>query len=239
MRGESTFFQLVFPDPREADDEGLVAIGGDYRPESLLVAYANGIFPWPCEGLPMAWFSPNPRMVVRPQDVRISRSLRKKMNKDLFRVTYDTVFPRVIRHCSRRRFYQEYSEETTWLTDELILGMTRLHRMGFAHSVETWLDGELVGGLYGLAIGTCFCGESMFFLEPDASKVAFVDLARRLEGWGFRMIDCQVYTEHMERFGATEWPRDDFLEELAVAIREPQRRGPWTREGEGVRKSRR
>lgn len=217
---------MIFPDPRFADDEGLVAIGGDYSPERLLAAYVSGIFPWPSEELPYSWFSPNPRMVLRPADLHIPRSLRKTLKKERFQVTYDTVFDQVIQHCALRD-----DGDGTWLTPELIHGLTSLHRLGLVHSVETWKGGELVGGLYGIAVGTCFCGESMFFHQPDASKVAFVTVARKLEEWGFRMIDCQVHTEHLERFGAEEWPRDYFLEELDLALAEPWRRGPWTGDG--------
>lgn len=214
---------MLFPDPRFADDEGLIAIGGDYSPERLLAAYASGIFPWPSEELPYSWFSPNPRMVLRPEALHVPRSLRKVLKKERFRVTYDTVFDQVIQNCALRD-----DGDGTWLTPELISGLTSLHQLGLVHSVETWNNDELVGGLYGIALGSCFCGESMFFRQPDASKVAFVTVARMLEEWGFRMIDCQVHTEHLERFGAEEWPRDDFLEELDLALAEPWRRGPWT-----------
>ncbi len=217
----------IFPDPRSADADGLVAIGGDYRPEMLLTAYASGIFPWPVTGLPFAWFSPDPRMVLRPQDLHVPRSLAKQMRRGRFRVTYDTAFDEVVRQCaaSRRR-----GEEGTWLTPELIEGLCGLHRLGLAHSVESWLGEELAGGLYGIALGTLFCGESMFFHRPDASKVAFVSLVERLRRWRFRLIDCQTHTGHLERFGAVEWPRSAFLDELAVAVGEPTRQGSWTQE---------
>lgn len=224
VRAKTTYHDLVFPDPRYANDDGLVAIGGDYRPERLLMAYACGIFPWPCDELPLAWFSPNPRLVLRPDELLVPRSLRKKIRRGRFRVTYDTVFERVIEQCASM---PRPGGGGTWLTEELIRGLTGLHRLGFAHSVETWRDGNLVGGLYGIALGSCFCGESMFHLEPDTSKVAFVQLAERLRQWSFRMIDCQVYTDHLARFGAREWPRDVFLSELDLAVREPTRRGPW------------
>ncbi len=225
MRPQTEAYERIFPDPRGADDHGLVAIGGDYRPELLLVAYASGIFPWPSDGLPFAWFSPNPRMVLVPAELHVPRSLRKQMRRGRFRVTYDTAFDEVLRQCAASR---RPGGEGTWLSEELIQGLAGLNRLGFAHSVESWRDGELVGGLYGVALGTLFCGESMFFHEPDASKVAFVSLVERLRRWRFRLIDCQTHTGHLERFGAAEWPRGAFLDELAVAVREPTRRGPWT-----------
>jgi len=223
-------YYLAFPDPRWADDYGLVALGGDYRPERLLAAYACGIFPWPSEELPYAWFSPNPRLVLTPDELYVSRSLRKTLRKNRFRVTYDLAFDDVIGHCAAA---SRPNGGGTWLTRELVRGLCGLHRLGFAHSVESWRGGELVGGLYGISLGTYFCGESMFFAERDASKAAFVHLVERLRGWRFRMIDCQVYTEHLARFGAREWPRDKFLDELELAVREPARRGPWTEDGAG------
>jgi leucyl/phenylalanyl-tRNA--protein transferase len=225
VRAKTTFHDLVFPDPRRASDDGLVAIGGDYRPERLLMAYACGIFPWPCDDLPLAWFSPNPRLVLRPGEIVVSRSLRRKLRRGLFQVTYDTAFERVLRACAAT---PRAGVGGTWLTDELMRGLAGLHRLGFAHSVEAWRDGRLVGGLYGIALGGCFSGESMFHVEPDASKVAFVHLAERLRSWDFHLIDCQVYTDHLARFGAREWPRDHFLGELDLAIRAPTRRGLWT-----------
>jgi len=217
-------YELAFPDPRYAADHGLVAIGGDYRPERLLAAYMSGIFPWPCEELPLAWFSPDPRLVLRPEELHLSRSLRRTLRRGRYRVTFDTAFDEVIRRCAMAR----RDDGGTWITDDLRAGMCGLHRLGFAHSVETWAGAVLVGGLYGVSIGTTFSGESMFHAAPDASKVALVHLVTRLQDWGFRMLDCQVYTEHLERLGAREWSRDTFLDELALAIAEPTRRGSWT-----------
>ncbi len=214
-----------FPDPRLAEDHGLVAVGGDYRPELLITAYAHGIFPWPTEGFSHAWFSPNPRMVLEPAELHVSRSLRKTLRKGRFRVTYDTAFEEVMRRCAAA---ERDGQRGTWITEELMDGFAALHEIGFAHSVETWRDGRLVGGLYGLALGAAFCGESMFHDETDASKVAFVTLVRRLQTWGFPLVDCQIHTGHLAQFGAREWPRDRFLDELEVAVRLPTRRGPWT-----------
>jgi len=221
--------EIRFPDPRQAADHGLVAVGGDFRPEFLLTAYANGIFPWPCRDLEYAWFSPNPRLVLVPDQLRISRSLRKTVRKGRFRIRFDTAFDEVIRRCAAA---PRPEGAGSWITAEMITGYQALHGLGFAHSVESWRAGRLVGGLYGVSLGTMFCGESMFYLEPNASKVALVALVERLRRWRFRMIDCQVYTDHLARLGATEWPRDVFLDELEVALREPTRRGSWTGEAE-------
>ncbi len=219
--------EIRFPDPRDASDEGLVAVGGDFRPEFLLTAYARGIFPWPCKDLEYAWFSPNPRLVLVPEDLRISRSLRKTLRKHPFRIRFDTAFDEVIRRCAAA---PRRAGAGSWITSKMISGYSALHRLGFAHSVESWRDGRLVGGLYGVSLGGMFCGESMFHLEPDASKVALVALVDRLRRWRFRMIDCQVYTEHLVRLGATEWPRDVFLDELERTLGQPTRRGRWTEE---------
>ncbi len=215
---------IGFPDPRQAEDHGLIAVGGDYRPEMLITAYAHGIFPWPTEGFSHAWFSPNPRMVLTPEELHVSRSLAKTLRRGRFRVTFDTAFEQVMRRCAAA---PRHGQGGTWISEDLMAGFAELHELGFAHSVESWRGDQLVGGVYGLALGGVFCGESMFHTERDASKVAFATLVERLRGWGFRMIDCQVHTEHLERFGAREWPRDRFLDELALAIRDPTRRGPW------------
>lgn len=217
--------RLVFPDPRDAADHGLVAIGGDYHPLRLMAAYASGIFPWPSEEMAHAWFSPDPRMVLRPADLWVSRSLRKTIARGGFEVRYDTAFATVIEQCAAQ---PRPEQDGTWICDELIQGFLGLHAMGLAHSVETWRGERLVGGLYGISLGAMFCGESMFFTEPNASKIALVHLAGRLQRWRFPLIDCQVYTEHLAHFGAREWPRDRFLDLLHAAMRRPTRRGAWT-----------
>ncbi len=214
-----------FPDPRLAADHGLLAIGGDYRPELLVTAYAHGIFPWPTAGVSHAWFSPNPRMVLEPARLHVSRSMRKTLRRDRFRVTFDTAFEDVIRRCASA---ERAGQRGTWISEELMAGFAELHAIGLAHSVESWRGSRLVGGLYGLALGGVFCGESMFHSEKDASKVAFVTLVQQLRDWDFPLVDCQVHTEHLEQFGAREWPRDRFLDELEVAVRMPTRRGRWT-----------
>lgn len=213
-----------FPDPRLAAHHGLVAIGGDFRAERLIAAYARGIFPWPSPELPHAWFSPDPRFVLRPADLHISRSLRRVLRQGGFAVRYDTAFERVVRHCAEQ---ERPGEVGTWITHELIEGFGELHRLGFAHSIETWRDDELVGGLYGVSLGSMFCGESMFYLQPNASKIALVALMRRLESWRFMLLDCQVYSEHLAQLGAQLLPRDRFLDNVANALECPTRRGPW------------
>lgn len=213
------------PDPEHSDRRGLVAVGGDLRPERLLDAYARGIFPWYGEGLPILWHSPDPRFVLVPGDLRVNRSLRKNLRRGLYDVTLDQAFDRVIRACAE---VPREGQDGTWITDDMVAAYERLHRMGHAHSVEAWRDGELVGGLYGVAVGALFCGESMFAHAPDASKVAFVWFVRQLEQWGFSLIDCQVHTDHLERFGATEWARARFLRTLATLRRQqPKAIGVW------------
>lgn len=215
---------IGFPDPRLAEDHGLIAVGGDYRPEVLITAYAHGIFPWPTEGASRAWFSPNPRMVLVPEELHVSRSLRRTLRQGRFRVTFDTAFDQVMMSCAT---VPRVGQGGTWITEDLMAGFSELHELGFAHSVESWRGDRLVGGVYGLALGSVFCGESMFYTERDASKVAFATLVEQLRRWEFRMVDCQVHNQHLESLGAREWHRDRFLDELELAIREPTRRGYW------------
>jgi leucyl/phenylalanyl-tRNA--protein transferase len=215
---------LPFPDPRAADESGLLAYGGDLGPARLLSAYASGVFPW-YESGPILWFSPDPRLVLLPSEVRVRRSLRKTLRQGRFEVRLDTAFDRVIRACAAAR---RPGQSGTWINADMIEAYTRLHALGFAHAVETWREGELVGGLYGVSLGAAFFGESMFSLESDASKVALVELARRLERRRFHFIDCQLPTEHLEGLGAVRWRRARFLDALDRALEEPTRRGRWT-----------
>ncbi|NJL28807.1 MAG: leucyl/phenylalanyl-tRNA--protein transferase, partial [Thermoanaerobaculia bacterium] len=208
------FPDLLFPDPRLADADGLVAIGGDFMPETLVAAYAAGIFPWPHEDLTHAWFSPDPRFVLPPARLHVARSLRKAMRRGDFEVRYDTVFEQVMRGCAG---VPRTRQPGTWIVEEMIVGYVELHRLGLAHSVESWSGGELVGGLYGVSLGGMFFGESMFQRRTDASKIAFVHLVERLRGWGFDLVDCQVRTEHLARFGALDWPRSAFCAGCALA----------------------
>jgi leucyl/phenylalanyl-tRNA--protein transferase len=217
--------QYPFPDPRKADAEGLIAYGGDLNPQRVLAAYAQGIFPWPYDAAsPLLWFSPDPRMVLRPAELHISRSLRGVLNKQSFDVRFDTAFAEVIRQCATVR---RPGQKGTWITDAMIQSYCRLHEMGFAHSAEAWSEGKLVGGLYGVSLGAAFFGESMFARQPNASKVAFVHLVRHLQVWDFQLFDCQVHTEHVARLGATPWPRARFLKMLEKALEEPTRKGLW------------
>ncbi len=205
--------ELVFPHPTLADPGGLLAVGGDLSPRRLLLAYAHGIFPWYSETEPILWWSPDPRLVLFPHELKISRSLARTIKKQTFSVTVDGAFGEVIRKCATTR-------DETWITGEMIDAYERLHELGVAHSVETYCEGGLVGGLYGLALGRAFCGESMFSTMSDASKVALVHLARYLGERGFELIDCQVPTDHLKSLGAREIPRKDFLRLLAAALGE-------------------
>ena len=215
---------LPFPDPREADDHGLLGYGGDLGPERLLAAYAQGVFPW-YEDDPVLWFSPDPRMVLVPGELRVNRTLAKNLRRGRYELRFDTAFEQVIRACAE---VPRPEQQGTWITDDMLEGYTKLHELGFAHSAEAWESGELVGGVYGVSLGAAFFGESMFATRSDASKVALVTLARTLASWGFHFLDCQVPNEHTERLGAREWPRDDFLRALDVALETPTRQGSWT-----------
>ncbi len=216
--------ELSFPPPEDANDEGIVAVGGDLSPERLLAAYREGIFPWPARGYPLLWFSPDPRFALEPSTTHVSRSLRKAIRKSELRITADTAFAEVITACAA---VPRPHQRGTWITHELRDGYLGLHELGYAHSIEAWQGDRLVGGLYGVALGTTFSGESMFAAEPDASKVAFTTLLGHLVAWGFRIVDCQVHTEHLARFGATMWPRERFLSTWRPAAREPSRLAPW------------
>lgn len=202
----------LFPDVELAlhEPDGLLAVGGDLSIERLTTAYQHGIFPWYSKGQPILWWSPNPRMVMRPNEIKISRSLSKTIRKQKFSITIDTNFESVIRSCSKPRLEKGQVQTETWIVEEMIEAYIRLHKAGYAHSIECWLDNELVGGLYGIANGKVFFGESMFSSVSDASKVAFTYLCRQLEKWQFKLIDCQVYTSHLESLGAYLIPRNEF-----------------------------
>lgn len=216
--------ELAFPDPSLAEDEGLLAVGGDLSPERLVLAYQHGIFPWYSEGRPILWWCPRPRLLLLPDELRVNRSLRKVMRRAPFRITMDTAFAEVLDACAQT---PRPDQGGTWITDDMRAAYIELHRLGIAHSVEAWDGDTLVGGLYGLALGTAFFGESMFARASDASKIAFATLVTQLQAWSFRLIDCQVVTEHLVRFGAREFALDDFLGRLEVATHERHRRGPW------------
>jgi leucyl/phenylalanyl-tRNA--protein transferase len=216
--------RLIFPDPEEAE-EGLLAVGGDLSPERLLLAYAEGIFPWYEEGSEILWHSPDPRTVLLPADLHVPRSLERTIRRGSYRLTLDAAFDEVVAACATA---PRPGQEGTWITAEMREAYVTLHRLGFAHSAEAWEGDHLAGGLYGVCLGGAFFGESMFTRVPDASKAAFVSLVRQLERWGINLIDCQVETEHLERFGALPWPRRRFLAALDRALQAPTRRGPWT-----------
>jgi leucyl/phenylalanyl-tRNA--protein transferase len=216
--------ELAFPPPEAAEPGGLLAVGGDLEPERLLLAYAQGIFPWYDDSTPILWHSPDPRMVLLPRELHVSRSLDRTLRRRRFELSLDRAFPRVIAACAeapRRR------GQGTWITAAMRAAYVRLHEQGFAHSAEAWCDGELAGGVYGVALGGCFFGESMFARRSDASKAAFASLVRQLERWGFELVDCQVANPHLERLGAREWPRARFLRHLRKALARETRRGPW------------
>jgi len=204
----------TFPPVETALEEpnGLLAIGGELTIPRLLDAYRLGIFPWFSDDDPVLWWSPDPRMVLFPDELRISKSLRKRLRRGGYTVTFDQVFRLVIKACAETPRGEDHPG--TWITDEILEGYCALHELGYAHSVETWIDGELVGGLYGVQIGKMYYGESMFHRVTDASKIAFVHLVRRLATQGVGMIDCQMNTSHLASFGAREIPRREFLDKL-------------------------
>ena len=216
---------LRFPPAELASPEGLLAIGGDLRAERLLEAYRHGIFPWYNPGQPILWWSPDPRAVLFPAKLRISHSLRKALRRQNLTVTLDVAFRAVIQACAEPR--RQYPGGGTWITPEMIEAYVLLHERGFAHSVEVWGDGRLAGGLYGVALGSAYFGESMFSRETDASKVGFAHLVKQLERWGYSLIDCQLPSEHLFSLGAEQIRRRDFLARLEQALADPDRAGRW------------
>lgn len=203
--------QLYFPPAYLADDSGILAIGGDLTPERILLAYQMGIFPWFNPSEPILWWSPNPRCVIYPDEIKISKSMRQILRKGTFEVTFDQNFLAVIYGC--KSIYRP-GQQGTWISEEMIEAYLELHQQGFVHSVEVWQNGEIVGGLYGGNLGTCFFGESMFSKASNASKVGLIYLAKNLEEQGYHFIDCQVHTPHLESLGAAMIPRIRFLEDL-------------------------
>ncbi len=217
--------EVAFPDPALAEPGGLLAVGGDLSPERLLTAYAEGIFPWFDDRSPILWWSPDPRLVLDPGDLHVSRSLERTLRRGTFRVTADTAFERVIRRCAER---ERPGQAGTWITAGMVDAYCRLHRLGLAHSFEAWEGDALGGGLYGVSLGSAFFGESMFADRRDASKAAFVRAVEWLASRGVSLVDCQVRTEHLVSLGAHELPRSAFLERLRAALEEPTRSGRWT-----------
>lgn len=216
--------EILFPDPSLAEPDGLLAVGGDLGPERLLTAYANGIFPWYSEHEPILWWSPDPRLVLFPQKLIVSRSLQQKIKKNVFSVRMDSNFEQVISACAET---ERRHEDRTWITDEMKIAYIELHRKGFAHSVETYFNGKLVGGLYGVSLGKAFFGESMFHTMTDASKVALYYLVEKAKEFGFIFIDSQVETTHMVSMGAELISRKKYLKLLKKAIQFPSCKGIW------------
>jgi leucyl/phenylalanyl-tRNA--protein transferase len=216
---------VVFPDPSEAED-GIIAIGGDLSPQRLMAAYQSGIFPWYNDDEPPLWWSPDPRSVLFPDELKVSRSMQQLLKKETFRVTLDKAFSKVIRACANVRYKDR---DDTWINSDIEKAYTTLHKMGVAHSVEVWdEEGALCGGLYGLAIGKVYFGESMFFTKSNASKYGFITLVRLLQKKGFELIDCQVHNPHLESLGATLIPREIFLSLLSQQVSEPGFPGSWS-----------
>ncbi|HRB97554.1 MAG TPA: leucyl/phenylalanyl-tRNA--protein transferase [Nitrosomonas sp.] len=222
----STESHSSFPPVENAlrEPNGLLAVGGDLSPQRLLEAYSKGIFPWFNADEPILWWSPNPRMVLFPEEIKISRSLRKTLKKDHYQIRTDGSFTQVMHACASSR----KGQTGTWIHPEMIAAYTALHDMGLAHCVETWMDGELVGGLYGVALGQVFFGESMFSRVSDASKIALVHLAKQLQRWEFGLIDCQVKTGHLTSLGAREIPRSEFSQQLDRLIADTKPGNKWS-----------
>lgn len=213
-----------FPPASMANKDGLLAFGGDLSPERIIIAYANGIFPWYNDNEPLLWWSLDPRLVIRPGEMRVSKSLRHTLRSGLFECSIDTAFEEVMRHCAQT---PRDGQDGTWITDEMLDAYVQLHQMGLAHSFETYHDGALVGGLYGVSLGKLFCGESMFHLMSDASKVAFHYLHQFLLEHDFKLIDCQQETKHLESLGAYPIDRQDYLDEIRLLVKEPTLKGNW------------
>lgn len=220
-----------FPDPSLAEPDGLLAVGGDLSPGRLLAAYAHGIFPWYDERSPILWWSPDPRLVLVPAELHVSRSLQRTLRRGTFRISADEAFEQVIRRCAAKR---RPGQRGTWITPEMTEAYVRLHALGVAHSFEAWDGDRLAGGLYGVSLGAIFFGESMFADAPDASKAAFVTGVRWLAGRGVSLVDCQVRTEHLVSLGAREVARRAFLARVAEAVRAPTVRGRWELDPTGL-----
>ncbi|MGB8930086.1 MAG: leucyl/phenylalanyl-tRNA--protein transferase [Anaeromyxobacteraceae bacterium] len=214
----------IFPDPSLAEEDGLLAVGGDLSPDRILRAYAEGIFPWFNEGSPILWWSPDPRLVLFPEELHVSASLARTLRRGTYRITADRAFGQVIRGCARSK---RAGQSGTWITDEMIAAYETLHREGFAHSFETWHGDALCGGLYGVSLGGAFFGESMFSERADASKAAFVRSVEFLARSGIGLVDCQVRTDHLVSLGAREIPRNRFLDRLDELLEKPTLRGRW------------
>lgn len=216
--------ELIFPDPNDAEPSGLIAIGGDLSFERLILAYKTGIFPWYSEGDPILWFSPDPRLVSKIEDYKPGKSIKKELSAGKFDVRADTDFESVIKSCAKVR---RQDQSGTWITGEMIDAYTLLHQRGYAHSIEVFSDGDLVGGLYGISLGRAFFGESMFHIKTNASKVAFHYLVNICDDYGFDFIDCQLPTDHLKSLGAREISRRNFLKMLEQTLQHDDKIGNW------------
>jgi len=216
---ELSKYSHTFPDPSSASDEGILCYGADLNPNRVMSAYTKGIFPWFNEGDPILWWSPDPRFVLEIDDLHISKNLKKTIKKNIFEIKYDTSFVQVMIECANA---PRKDQDGTWIIPEMIEAYSELHNMGFAHSFEAWLDGELVGGGYGVVVGDIFCGESMFSKVSDASKVAFVHLVKRLKENGFSLIDSQIHTPYLESFGSKHITRDMYIKRVKEALLKPR-----------------
>ena len=216
-----------FPDPSYADEDGILAVGGDLSPQRLIVAYSNGIFPWFNPDDPIIWWSPNPRFVLYPQDLKVSKSMRPYFNQKKFELTVDQHFETVMRACQQQK--RKGQSGGTWITESMLDAYIELHELGLAHSVEVWQDGNLVGGLYGVALGKVFFGESMFAKVSNASKFGFISLVRKLIEWDYDLIDCQQETPHLKSLGAKGIARTDFLAHLEINKTLPTQQENWAK----------
>ena len=214
----------IFPRPELAEKDGLLGVGGDLSPERLINAYANGIFPWYSDDQPILWWSPDPRLVLFPKDFKRNKSLKKVVEKSEFKILFDSNFEAVIRKCAQ---IKREDQDTSWITEEMIEAYIKIHELGYAHSVETYFEDKLVGGLYGVSIGKAFFGESMFHNKTDASKVALWHLVDRLLEWDFDFIDAQQETNHLKSLGAIAIKREKFLNLLEIAVKKNGKIGKW------------
>ena len=215
----------LFPDPDAAEPDGLLAVGGDLSPQRLLAAYQRGIFPWYEDGQPILWWSPDPRLVLFPEEFHVSRRLRRTLRQGVFTVQFDTAFAEVIRNCAEIR---TSTGEGTWITQEMQDAYNHMHELGYAHSVEVWQERQLVGGVYGISLGRCFFGESMFSCRSNASKIALATLSKRAAELELELIDCQMTTRHLLSLGARELPRHEFLRLVQEGMRYPTRHELWS-----------
>lgn len=222
--------RYTFPPASKASEHGIVGVGGNLSPGMLLSAYSQGVFPWYSDGEPLLWWNPDPRFVLFPEELHVSRSLAKRMSREAFSYTFDTRFHEVIDECSR---IPRPGQEGTWITTEMIDGYCELHRLGYAHSLEVSQGSNLVGSLYGISLGSVFFGESMFARESDASKSALVVLVRTLKPKGLTLVDCQVHTQHLASMGARDIPRDNYLSLLQTSLENPSWKGFWRFPPEG------